>query len=428
MLDLKELRSNPDFFEKKLLSKDPSVNIQEILTLDENIRSHKTQVEELKAKRNKISKEIGVRKREKKDAEDLLKEVDGIGDEVTQIDLQLKDLEKKFNDLFARLPNLPMDGIKVSLDPKDNVEIKAFGEKKVFDFPAKNHIELNETLHLFDFVRGAKISGSGFPIYTGFGARLEWALLNYMLDIHRKNGFTQIIPPILVKPEIMFGSAHLPKFEDQQFKIKDEDFQLYLVPTAEAALNGMHFDEILDEDSLPISYVSYTPCFRREAGAAGEKERGLIRTHQFNKVELFCLTKPDESEAAFEKMLQSAEEVVQGLELHYRNMLLVTSDMSFASAKTIDIEAWLPGQNRYYEVSSISNCTDFQARRSKIRYKSKTDKPKFVHTLNGSGVATSRLMVSLLETHQQEDGTVKIPKALQPYLEKQMQVLAPNGT
>jgi len=428
MLDLKELRSNPDFFEKKLLSKDPSVNIQEILTLDESIRANKTQVEELKAKRNKISKEIGVRKREKKDAEDLLKEVDGIGEEVTQIDLQLKDLEKKFNDLFARLPNLPMDGIKVSLDPKDNVEIKAFGEKKVFDFPAKNHIELNETLHLFDFVRGAKISGSGFPIYTGFGARLEWALLNYMLDIHRKNGFTQIIPPILVKPEIMFGSAHLPKFEDQQFKIKDEDFQLYLVPTAEAALNGMHFDEILDEDSLPITYVSYTPCFRREAGAAGEKERGLIRTHQFNKVELFCLTKPDESEAAFEKMLQSAEEVVQGLELHYRNMLLVTSDMSFASAKTIDIEAWLPGQNRYYEVSSISNCTDFQARRSKIRYKSKTDKPKFVHTLNGSGVATSRLMVSLLETHQQEDGTVKIPKALQPYLEKQMQVLAPNGT
>ena len=428
MLDLKELRSNPDFFEKKLLSKDPSVNIQEILTLDESIRANKTQVEELKAKRNKISKEIGVRKREKKDAEDLLKEVDGIGEEVTQIDLQLKDLEKKFNDLFARLPNLPMDGIKVSLDPKDNVEIKAFGEKKVFDFPAKNHIELNETLHLFDFVRGAKISGSGFPIYTGFGARLEWALLNYMLDIHRKNGFTQIIPPILVKPEIMFGSAHLPKFEDQQFKIKDEDFQLYLVPTAEAALNGMHFDEILDEDSLPITYVSYTPCFRREAGAAGEKERGLTRTHQFNKVELFCLTKPDESEAAFEKMLQSAEEVVQGLELHYRNMLLVTSDMSFASAKTIDIEAWLPGQNRYYEVSSISNCTDFQARRSKIRYKSKTDKPKFVHTLNGSGVATSRLMVSLLETHQQEDGTVKIPKALQPYLEKQMQVLAPNGT
>ncbi|MFA6502227.1 MAG: serine--tRNA ligase, partial [Parachlamydiales bacterium] len=249
------------------------------------------------------------------------------------------------------------------------------------------------------------------------GARLEWALINYMIDIHLQNGFTQIIPPILVREEIMYGTGQFPKFKDQVFHIKDEDYDLYLIPTAEAALNGLHLDEIIDEDQLPYKYVSYTPCFRREAGTHGKLERGLIRTHQFNKVELFCLTTPEESDNMFESMLKSAEEVLQGLELHYRNMLLCSGDMSFASAKTIDIEVYLPGQNRYYEVSSASNCTDFQARRSKIRCRKKDDKTRFVHTLNASGLATSRLMVAILENNQQEDGSVIIPTVLRKYLD-----------
>jgi seryl-tRNA synthetase len=247
------------------------------------------------------------------------------------------------------------------------------------------------------------------------GAKLEWALINYMLDTHIQNGYIQIIPPILAKNEIMYGSSQLPKFKDQSYKITDEDFNFYLIPTAEVALNGMNYNEILDEKDLPIKYVSYTPCFRREAGSHGANERGLIRTHQFNKVELFCFTKPQDSEEMFELMLNSAESILQGLELHYRNMLLCTSDMSFPSAKTIDIEVFLPGQNRYYEVSSVSNCTDFQARRSSTRYKEGNEKPEFVHTLNASGLATSRLMVAILENNQQKDGSVLIPKVLRKY-------------
>lgn len=300
------------------------------------------------------------------------------------------------------------------------------GRKRTFDFPFKNHLELNEKLHLFDFERAAKLSGSGWPVYIDKGARLEWSLINFMLDTHRKNGFTQVIPPLLVRPETMFGSAHLPKFESQLFKIRDEDFQLYLIPTAEAALNGLHLNEILPDTSLPKKYVAYTPCFRREAGAAGSQERGLIRTHQFNKVEMFCFTRPDESVKVFQQMLDSAEEILQGLGLHYRLMLLTTGDMSFAAAKTIDIEVWLPGQNRYYEVSSVSNCTDFQARRAQTRFRKGEEKPQYVHTLNGSGLATSRLMVALLENNQQKDGSVLVPKVLQRYLEDEITQIRPT--
>jgi seryl-tRNA synthetase len=241
-------------------------------------------------------------------------------------------------------------------------------------------------------------------------------LINYMLETQIKNGFEQWIPPILVRPEIVFGSGQIPKFENQQFKITDPDYQLYLIPTAEVPLNGLHYDEILTEDQLPCKYTAYTPCFRREAGAAGSQERGLIRVHQFNKVEMFCFTKPEDSMRVFEQMMASAEEILQGLDLHYRNVLLVTGDMSFASARTIDIEVWLPGQNRYYEVSSVSNCTDYQARRSQTRYRTKEGKVELVHTLNGSGLATSRLMVALLENNQNPDGSVNIPKVLQKYV------------
>jgi len=425
MLDIKELRKNPAEVERKLKNKVAETSLSPILSKDEKIRQLKTEVEEYKSKRNNASKEIGIKKQKNEDVSQFMGDLTRLSDAIARIDREVAQLEAELQNDLACLPNIPMDDVPVSPSPKDNVCIKQWGEKRTFDFPFKNHMELNEKLHLFDFERAAKLSGSGWPIYIGLGARLEWALINYMLDTHRKNGFTQVIPPLLVRPEIMYGSAHLPKFESQLFKVRDEDFHLYLIPTSESALNGLHYDELVPEESLPLKYTAYTPCFRREAGAAGSQERGLIRTHQFNKVEMFCLTEPQDSPRVYEQMLASAEEVLQGLELHYRNMLLTTGDMSFAAAKTIDIEVWLPGQNRYYEVSSVSNCTDFQARRSQIRFRKKNEKPQYVHTLNGSGLATSRLMVALLENNQQKDGSVLVPKVLQRYLEDEITHILP---
>lgn len=416
MIDIKLIRKNPKEIEAKLKTKDPSASLSLVLQLDERIRDIKTKVESLKANRNEKSQQIGLLKRQGKDTVQIMDEVAKHVDEIHALDQELAPLEEQFINEIARLPNLPMDDIKVAESPQDNVMIKEVGKKPTFNFPFLNHLELNEKLELFDFKRGAKLAGSGWPVYRGMGARLEWALLNYMLGIHIKNGFEQWMPPAVVRREIMFGSGQLPKFDNQQFKIKDDDFHLYMIPTAEIPLNGLHFDEIIPEEELPLRYTAYTPCFRREAGAAGSQERGLIRVHQFNKVEMFCFTKPEDSPAVFDAMMASAEEILEGLELHYRNMLLVTGDMSFAAARTVDIEVWLPGQNRYYEVSSVSNCTDYQARRSNIRFKRKDEKPEFVHTLNGSGLATSRLMVALLENNQNADGSVNIPKVLQPYL------------
>ncbi len=416
MLDIKLIRKDKDLIEKKLKTKDPQIDLSKILELDQQIREFKTHVEKLKATRNEHSQKIGELKRQGKDVSDLMQKVSAWADEIHSTDHKVTLLEEQFNQEMARLPNLPMDDIKISADPKDNVIIKEVGKKPTFDFPFKNHLELNEILDLFDFKRGGKLAGSGWPIYKGYGARLEWALINYMLEIQIKNGFQQWMPPAVVRKEIMYGSGQLPKFDNQQFKIHDDVFHLYLIPTAEVPLNGLHLDEILPEQELPLKYTAYTPCFRREAGAAGAQERGLIRMHQFNKVEMFCFTKPEDSPRLFEEMLASAEEILQGLEMHYRNMLLVTGDMSFAAARTVDIEVWLPGQNRYYEVSSVSNCTDYQSRRSNIRFRKKDEKPEFVHTLNGSGLATSRLMVALLENNQNPDGSVNIPRVLQKYL------------
>ncbi len=416
MLDIKLLRKDPQALEKKLKSKDPEVDLAPLLALDEKIRAIKTELEQNKSRRNLLSKEIGEKKRSGQDTSSLMHEVGGMGENIESMEDQLISLESDLMKELSLLPNLPQDDVKVAPDAKDNVLLKSWGEKSSFDFPSKNHVELNERLHLFDFKRGAKISGSGWPAYRGMGARLEWALLNYMLDIHIENGFTMWIPPHLVRPEVMFGSGQLPKFEQQLFKLHDEDYHLYLIPTAEVALNGLHYDEILREEDLPLKYCAYTPCFRREAGAAGSQERGLIRVHQFNKVEMFAFTTPSQSHEIFEQMVASAETILQGLDLHYRSMLLTTGDMSFASTKTIDIEVWLPGQNRYYEVSSVSNCGDFQARRSNTRSKHKEEKPEFVHTLNGSGLATSRLMVALLENNQKPDGSVQLPIVLHKYL------------
>ncbi len=427
MIDIRLIRKDRHAIEAKLKAKDPQIDLSQVCELDHQIRECKSRVEHLKAKRNEFSQKIGELKRTGQDANELMTQVASSADEIHALDHQIKNLEETFIQEIARLPNLPMDDIKVSQDPKDNVLIKEVGQKPTFSFPFKNHVELNEQLHLFDFKRGAKIAGAGWPIYRNMGARLEWAFLQYMIKVHVKNGFMQWIPPLLVRQDVMFGSGQLPKFDNQQFKIQDPDYHLYLIPTAEIPLNGLHLDEIIPIEDLNLKYVAYTPCFRREAGAAGSQERGLIRMHQFNKVEMFCFTKPEDSLQTFDMMMASAEEILQGLELHYRNMLLVTGDMSFASARTVDIEVWLPGQNRYYEVSSVSNCTDYQARRSNIRFRTEEGKLEFVHTLNGSGLATSRLMVALLENNQQADGSVRIPAILQPYLDGQT-TLFPKGS
>ena len=416
MLDIKLLKKDPIGTLAKLKTKDPQIETHDLLKMYETICDIKSNVESKKSVLNQVSKDVGERKRNKQNADDLIEKTSTLKKEISELDAKLMELEPKYLDLLARLPNLPEDGIKVALDPKENVCIKTHGQKPQFDFPFKNHVELNESLKLFDFKRGAKISGSNWPVYRGMGARIEWALIQFMMDFHLKNGFTPILPPHLVRKDTMFGSGQLPKFSEQLFKIHDKDFELFLIPTSEVTLNGLHLDEIFDQQELPLKYVSYTPCFRREAGAAGSSERGLIRMHQFNKVEMFCYTTPDHSETLFKEMTQYAEKILEALELHYRSMLLVTGDMSFASAKTIDVEVFLPGQDRYYEVSSVSNCTDYQARRSQIRYRNKEGKVELVHTLNGSGLATSRLMVAILENNQQKDGSVIIPKVLRPYL------------
>lgn len=416
MLDIKKIRENAAEIEKQLKTKDPEISLKEILALDERIRHLKTEIEEKRAHLNKSSKEIGEMKRRGEDASSLMSAIASLGDEITVINHELTAIEADFNDKMAYLPNIPDSDIKISLDPKDNVCIKSWGKKPEFSFSPKNHLELNETLNVLDFKRGAKITGSGWPVYTNMGARLEWALINYMIETHLKNGFELTLVPHLVKEETMYGSAQIPKFRNQFFKLDDADYPFILIPTGEVSLNGLYSDEIFAEEELPKKLISYTPCFRREAGAAGSNERGLIRVHQFNKVEMFCFAKPDESEAVFEMMLASAEEVLQGLNIHYRNMLLVTGDMSFSAKRTVDIEVYLPGQERYYEVSSVSNCSDFQARRSKTRFRKGQDKPELVHTLNGSGTATARLLVAILENNQDERGRVAIPEVLRPYL------------
>lgn len=416
MLDIKLIRKDVNAIEAKLKTKDPEICLSSIIDMDRKLRELKTEVDSLKSVRNDLSQKIGELKRKGENADDQMVKVTEMGDDIRNLDHQINELETQFTFELSKLPNIPMDDIKVASDPKENVLLTTTGEKRVFDFPFKNHVELNEKLDLFDFKRGAKISGSGWPVYKNLGARLEWALIQYMLEVQIKNGFMQWIPPLLVRRDSVFGSGQLPKFENQQFKITDEDYDLFLIPTAEVPLNALHAQEIIPASDLPLKYVAYSPCFRREAGAAGAQERGLIRMHQFNKVELFCFSTPEDSMKMFDVLVKSAEDVLKGLGIHYRNMLLVTGDTSFAAARTIDIEVWLPGQNRYYEVSSVSNCTDYQARRSNVRYKTKDGKLEFVHTLNGSGLATSRLMVGILENNQNADGSVDIPEVLQKYL------------
>ncbi len=415
MLDMKWVREHPEEAALALRGRDPDIDLEPLLQIDRERREIITRTETLKAEQNRISKEIPERKKSGQSTDDLLSQVGEIKRQVQEsLDLQ-RNLDLQFEELSLALPNIPHPSVLRSLSKEDNQVVREWGAKPVFDFPTKNHLELGEALGLFDFERAAKISGSGFPIYRGRLYRLERALLNFLLVRNDNAGYEMIGLPYLVNRETGFTSGQLPKFAEQMYHVCADE--LYLIPTAEIALGGIHRDEILLDADLPLRYTAYTACFRREAGTYGTGERGLVRTHQFNKVEIFSVTLPEKSYDELEQIRKQAEGLVEELGLHYRTTQLVTSDLAQGSAKTYDIEVWLPGQNRYYEVSSCSNCEAYQARRGNIRFRrGPNGKPEFVHTLNGSALATSRLMIALLECYQQVDGSVLIPDALRPFM------------
>jgi len=418
MLDIRAIRERPEEIERGLKSKDPTLSLRDIIDLDTRLRELKGELEALKARRNEVSKEIGQIRRSGGDATAIIEKMGGVGNQIDTLEKEFSKKNAQFDTLFHALPQVPMSSVPVSHNEADNVELKRWGEPHQFSYTPKNHLELGTALGLFDLKRSAKITGSGWPLYTGLGARLEWALINFMIDAQKKAGYEMMLPPHLVRPDAMFGVGQLPKFGDQLFRVQDDDYDLFLVPTAEAALGALYSDEILDNSELPKRFFAYTPCFRREAGAAGSSDRGLIRTHQFNKVEMFAFARPEESKAIFIEMVELAESILEELDLPYRRLELVTGDMPFSSAKTYDLEVWLPGQGRYYECSSISNCLDFQARRSKTRFRREAgSSPEILHTLNGSGLATSRVMCGLIENNQRADGSMGIPKKLQPYFD-----------
>jgi seryl-tRNA synthetase len=426
VLDIKLIREKPDFVRQRLATRGggDDARIDELLKLDEQRRKILGEVEALKAQRNRVSKEIGVLMGQKKTAEAGAKKTETreLGDRITALDKQALEAEAARDQLMLCLPNLPHESVKVGKTPEDNSVVRVQGEKPAFAFKPKSHIELCESLKLVDFARATKLSGSGFVLYTNWGARLERALIQFLLDLHiMEHGYTEVSPPFMVGPQCLEGVGQFPKFKDQYYGVAEGDDKgklgkLYLVPTAETPVANIHREEILAEKQLPVCYCAYTPCFRGEAGAAGVGTRGMIRVHQFDKVELIKIVKPEHSYDELEKMVANAERVLQLLGLHYRVLLLCTGDMGFASAKTYDIEVWAPGQGSYLEVSSCSNCEDFQARRMNLRFKSGLGENKFPHILNGSGTALARLFVALVETHQQPDGSVNIPAPLQPYL------------
>ncbi|MFQ5796972.1 MAG: serine--tRNA ligase [Candidatus Bipolaricaulia bacterium] len=401
--------------ERRLRTRDHTIRLDSLLELDQERRRLIQEVEALKYRRNVGSEEIGRLKSagDEAEAQARIKEMGELARQIDNLDERLKQIEGEIHDLLARLPNLPHPSVPVSEQIEDKQVLKTYQESPTFDFPFKNHIELGESLGLLDFPRAAKIAGARFPMYRGLGAKLEMALIYFMFHYQvEENGYEPIFPPFLGNQESFFAASLLPKFQDDVYYIEKDD--LYLNPTAEAILANLHRDEILSAEQLPLNYAGFTTCFRREAGSYGEEERGLIRIHQFNKVELFKFTEPECSYDELEHLIEDAEDILKALDLHYRVALLTTSDMAMQSAKTIDLEVWLPSQGRYYEVSSCSNCEDFQARRGNIRYRPEPKaKPRYVHMLNGSGLATSRLLAAILENNQQEDGSVIVPKVLQ---------------
>lgn len=416
MLDIRLIREKPEYVRARLATRggDAHLRIDDVLESDRAWRAAETRAQGLQADRKRLSKEIGQGKAKGQDTSATETQVRGIGQEIDALTAEASTLEQRQRDLLLQIPNLPHDAAPVGKDAADNPEVRVWGAKPVHAFKPRTHIELGESLRLFDFERAAKVSGSAFVCFTGAGARLERSLINFLLDLHtREHGYTEINPPVLVKPEALVGTTQLPKFADQQYHCERDD--LYLAPTAEVPVTNLHREEILRLDQLPISYAAYTPCFRSEAGAAGLGTRGLIRMHQFDKVELVKITTPETSFAELETLTGHAEKVLQLLGLHYRVIELCTGDVGFGSAKTYDIEVWAPGQGGYLEVSSCSNFGDFQARRMSLRFKNSEGKNQLCHTLNGSGTALPRLFVALVETYQNADGTVAIPEALQPY-------------
>ena len=426
MLDIKLIREKTGFVRERLATRGAGdeTKLDEILRLDEQRRKALGEVETLKSQRNRVSKEIGALMGQKKFAEAEAKkaETKDFGDQIATLDQAAAAAETARDALMLQLPNLPHASVALGKSAEDNPEVRVHGAKADFDFKPKSHVELCETLKLVDFARAAKLSGSGFLLYTNWGARLERALISFLLDLHiTQHDYTEVSPPFMVGEQCMVGVGQFPKFKDQYYGVAEggraeELGKLYLIPTAETPVANIHREEILAEKQLPVKYCAYTPCFRGEAGAAGVGTRGMIRVHQFDKVELIKIVKPEQGYDELEKMVANAEKVLQLLNLHYRVILLCTGDMGFGSAKTYDIEVWAPGQGSYLEVSSCSNCEDFQSRRMNLRYKTETGENRFPHLLNGSGTALARLFVALIETHQQADGSVKIPPALQPYL------------
>ncbi|MGE5818019.1 MAG: serine--tRNA ligase, partial [Deltaproteobacteria bacterium] len=401
MLDVKILREDLTRVKERMATRGVEIDWDEFLSLDRERRELLARFERLKENKNRLSGEIGKLKKNAGDASALMREVEQLTEGIRQAEPAVASAEARFEAFMLRLPNLPHPDVAVGRDANDNKEIKRWGEPTAFDFPVKNHWEIGEELEILDFTRAAKLAGARFALYKGAGARLERALINFMLDLHTaEHGYKEMLPPALANRTALIGTGNLPKFEEDLFRI--ESPELFLIPTAEVPLTNVHREEVLEREDLPIKYTAYTPCFRREAGSYGQDVRGLIRQHQFNKVEMVKLSEPENSYDELERMVQNAEEVLRRLGLPYRVIELCTGDMGFAAAKTYDLEVWLPGQAAYREISSCSNCEDFQARRAQIRYrKEKKGRPLFVHTLNGSGLAVGRTLVAVLENYQQ---------------------------
>jgi len=416
MLDLRFLRENVSFVREKMAQRGVEVDLEGILRLDKERRELIQQVEAMRNRRNQFSDEISRRKRQGEDAQELIAEMRALSQRLKEMEAQLREKEEELRKLLLTVPNIPHSSVPVGEDSDDNVEVRKWGEPPSFPFTPRPHWEIGEELGILDFQRGAKLAGARFVLYRGLGALLERALINFMLDLHiKEHGYKEVLPPFIVNRNSMIGTGQLPKFEEDLFKI--EGMEYYLIPTAEVPVTNIHRDEILDEEDLPLRYVSYTPCFRKEAGSYGKDTRGIVRQHQFNKVELVKFAHPETSYEELETLLQDAEEVLKRLGIHYRVVTLCTGDLGFAASKTYDIEVWLPSQEEYKEISSCSNFEDFQARRANIRFRRRGKKgTEFVHTLNGSGLAVGRTVVAILENYQQEDGSVLVPEALRPYM------------
>ncbi|MFB4163657.1 serine--tRNA ligase [Alteribacillus sp. JSM 102045] len=417
MLDVKRLRNNFDEVKQKLDKRGENVSeIDKFQELDEKRRTLIQKTEELKQRRNTVSQEVAKLKREKKDADHLIKETKEVSANIKAFDEELKEVEDKLNTLILRIPNIPHESVPYGEDETDNEEIRKWGNIPFFPFETKAHWDLADELQMMDFERGSKVTGSRFVFYKGAGARLERALINFMMDLHEEeHGYEELLPPYMVNRDSMTGTGQLPKFEEDAFKIREEDY--FLIPTAEVPVTNLYRDEILKAEDLPLAYAAYSACFRSEAGSAGRDTRGLIRQHQFNKVELVRFVKPEDSYDELEKLTGHAEKVLQLLELPYRVMNMCSGDLGFTAAKKYDIEVWLPSYEGYKEISSCSNFEDFQARRANIRFKrDQKSKTEFVHTLNGSGLAVGRTVAAIMENYQQEDGSIQIPHVLRVYM------------